>query len=192
VIRQDGRGVTTTPAVGIITLDQDDVAQMRAAGTLNDVLTHEIGHTLGIGTLWDANEPVMVPDPRGIDPQYLAPAARLRAAQLGYVSAGATVPVENDGGPGSVGAHWRESIFGTELMSSRIGAAGNPLSTVTVGALLDLGYTAQDAGAEPAGPAVTRRSLVRGNVIPVEQPMVDVVRRPRAVVGVDGQVRRIP
>lgn len=190
VVRQDARGLTT-PVVGIITLDQEDVAQMRAAGTLNDVLAHEIGHTLGIGTLWDANEPAMVPEPRGLDPQYVAPAARVRAAQLGYVAAGATVPVEDQGGPGSVGAHWRESLFGTELMSSRIGAAGNPLSTVTVGALLDLGYQTQDAGAEPAGPAVTRRAMVRGNAMPGEPPIVDVVRRPIGVVGENGVVRRI-
>ena len=40
-------------AKGIMSFDTADLAKMEAAGTLNDVITHEMGHVLGIGTLWD-------------------------------------------------------------------------------------------------------------------------------------------
>jgi hypothetical protein len=34
--------------------DTADLASMQANGTLNDVITHEMGHVLGIGTIWTA------------------------------------------------------------------------------------------------------------------------------------------
>ena len=55
--------------------------------------------------------------------------------------AGTPVPVENLGGPGTADGHWRESIMGGELMTGYISFIGNPLSTITVGSLSDLGYT---------------------------------------------------
>ena len=30
-----------------------DLAKMQSDGTLGDVITHEMGHVLGIGTLWE-------------------------------------------------------------------------------------------------------------------------------------------
>jgi hypothetical protein len=32
--------------------DTADLANMQANGTLGDVITHEMGHVLGIGTIW--------------------------------------------------------------------------------------------------------------------------------------------
>src|SRR4051794_6205534 len=49
------------------------------------------------------------------------------------------VPVENTGGPGTRDSHWREAVFGNELMTGFVGPAGNPLSRTTVGSLQDLG-----------------------------------------------------
>ena len=59
------------------------------------------------------------------------------------------VPVENTGGPGTAGGHWRETVFRNELMSGFIAAPGNPMSAVTVGSLQDLGYTVDPDAAEP-------------------------------------------
>ena len=51
------------------------------------------------------------------------------------------MPVENEAGPGSGDAHWRESVFNTELMTPFFDRdVPNPLSEVTIASLKDLGY----------------------------------------------------
>src|SRR5262249_7215044 len=40
------------PAKGEMTFDSADLRSMERRGTLNDVTTHEMGHVLGIGTIW--------------------------------------------------------------------------------------------------------------------------------------------
>ena len=40
------------PAKGIMSFDTADLAKMQADGTLLDVITHEMGHVIGIGTVW--------------------------------------------------------------------------------------------------------------------------------------------
>jgi hypothetical protein len=59
------------------------------------------------------------------------------------------VPVENTGGPGTRGSHWRESVFGNELMTGFIDAGSNPLSAVTAASLRDEGYLVDDAQSDP-------------------------------------------
>ena len=41
------------PAKGIMSFDTADLQKMEQNGTLTDVITHEMGHVLGIGTIWD-------------------------------------------------------------------------------------------------------------------------------------------
>src|ERR1041385_4500317 len=40
------------PAKGKMAFDTADLKQMEKDGTLGDVITHEMGHVLGIGTIW--------------------------------------------------------------------------------------------------------------------------------------------
>src|SRR3989442_1354073 len=40
------------PAKGKMSFDTADLAQMQQNGTLLDVITHEMGHVIGIGTIW--------------------------------------------------------------------------------------------------------------------------------------------
>ena len=35
-----------------MSFDTADLDEMERKGTLNDVITHEMGHVLGIGTIW--------------------------------------------------------------------------------------------------------------------------------------------
>ena len=42
------------PYHGIMRLDSADLAAMASNGTLLDVITHEMGHVLGLGTLWSS------------------------------------------------------------------------------------------------------------------------------------------
>ncbi|HSJ26124.1 MAG TPA: leishmanolysin-related zinc metalloendopeptidase [Longimicrobiales bacterium] len=131
------RGGNGLPILGVIKLDLDDLEPMAGNGTLDDVILHEMGHVLGLGTLWARRS--LVEGAGSADPYYTGP-----RAQPGFVLGGGSilngVPVENTGGTGTRDSHWRESRLGNELMTGYIGGTANPLSSITIGALMDLGY----------------------------------------------------
>jgi hypothetical protein len=129
------RSVGGLPALGAMQFDSADVADLLASGRLYDVILHEMGHVLGFGTTWEAD----VVDLGGSDPRFTGLTARGTWSALTGGSAEG-VPVEATGGPGTAGSHWRETVFGNELMTGWISSGSNPLSRVTVGALSDLGY----------------------------------------------------
>ncbi|MGP3952373.1 leishmanolysin-related zinc metalloendopeptidase [Streptomyces sp. 7N604] len=151
------------PAKGIMRFDKADLANMEDEGTLLDVITHEMGHVLGIGTIW--TDFGFLKDFPGRNPTFVGPGAMEEFGKLKRNGQPAPVPVANVGGAGSAGGHWRESVFDHELMSPNIGGAGNPLSRMTVASLADLGYQVdRDAAEDYALPdlfevAVSGRSL---------------------------------
>jgi hypothetical protein len=134
------------PAKGSMQFDTADLAAMETAGTLNDVITHEMGHVLGIGTVWTRKKLL-----KGANTQNPTFVGALAKAEYGTLrgSGPKAVPVENTGGPGTAGGHWRETVFRNELMSGFIAAPGNPLSRMTVASLADLGYVVNLDAAEP-------------------------------------------
>ncbi|GAA2857612.1 leishmanolysin-related zinc metalloendopeptidase [Pseudonocardia halophobica] len=140
------------PAVGQMQFDTADLARMESEGTLDDVITHEMGHVLGIGNLWSRLGLLSGAGAGTADPVFTGTGAVAEWTALGG-SGG--VPVENTGGPGTRDGHWRESVFGDELMSGFITEAGNPISRVTVASLGDLGYVVDLEASEryrlPAG-----------------------------------------
>jgi hypothetical protein len=135
------------PAKGIMSFDQADLEQMEAAGTLDDVITHEMGHVLGIGRrLWQLRgflSGAGTSNPIFTGPGAMEEYARLRGGDP------QPVPVANVGGLGTRDTHWREAVFANELMTGSIGNAGNPISRMTVASLGDLGYTVDIDAAEP-------------------------------------------
>jgi hypothetical protein len=89
------------------------------------------------------------------------------------------VPVENVGGLGSRDSHWRESMLGTELMTSRVGGPGNALSRLTVAALSDMGYEIDFEAADPfALPAAQVAAEVALCTVPelTPDPLPDAAR----------------
>ena len=131
------------PVVGHLKLDTADLQQMETYGTLDDVVLHEMGHILGIGTLWtDKNLIVGVGTP---DPTFTGLGAVAAYTTLGGL--GPSVPVENTGAAGTRDGHWRESVFGNELMTGYIGGTPNPVSALTIASLQDLGYGANTRAA---------------------------------------------
>ena len=137
------RSESSLPVVGYLKLDAEDLATMERAGTLDDVVLHEIGHIMGIGTLWSMVG--LLTGKGGDDPVFTGASALEAYHELGGV--GVAVPVENTGETGSRDGHWRETEFGNELMTPFISGVPNPLSALTVASLTDLGYGATTSGA---------------------------------------------
>ena len=103
-------------------------------GSIKDVTAHEIGHILGIGTLWDDNG--VYQNGSG---QYTGEFGL--AAYREEVDPDATfVPVELDGGSGTANSHWDESGFFTHELMSGFLSGSNFLSNTTVEHLRDLGF----------------------------------------------------
>jgi hypothetical protein len=122
--------------VGSMSFDSADVTALAAGGQLQDVVLHEMGHVLGIGTLW-TNVAGLTSGFSGPDPRFLGARAVASWSALGRTGG---VPVEADGGPGTAYGHWDETTFGNELMTGWINSGPNPLSAVSIASLADLGY----------------------------------------------------
>ena len=158
------------PIVGVVMVDEDDVAAMEIQGILQPVILHEIGHVLGIGTLWNRFgflQNPSLPSALGADTHFDGPFAISAFDDIGgwRYTGGAKVPVENqEGGQGSRDSHWRQSVFSNELMTPFISQGPNPLSRVTVASLQDLGYEVDLDRADPF-------AILGGVRLPVRAPM---------------------
>lgn len=158
------------PAKGRMAFDTADLKQMERDGTLNDVITHEMGHVLGIGTIWSQKK--LLKSAGSENPTFSGKAAmREYRALRGAGAASKRVPVENTGGPGTAGGHWRETVFRNELMSGFISTPGNPLSRLTVASLEDLGYAVDFSAAEeyalPNLMSMAEEGLLVSHVAPI-------------------------
>ena len=54
------RNSSQLPVIGFLQLDSDDVMRLEQDGDLMDVILHEMGHALGIGTLWSNFDTLLV------------------------------------------------------------------------------------------------------------------------------------
>ena len=198
VIRDDSPQLT---ALGTVTIDTADVAALDRQGILVAVLTHEMGHILGIGTLWSgpATHGGFTPFPNtasglgGTDPVFIGHAARVASAQLGFTADSSLgVPIENSGGAGTRDAHWRATVFGHELMTGTINNGLNPLSLVTIKTLADFGYTVVAEAADDFN-AVNARSP--GSAVQPSLSISTLVREtilfPRFTISRTGTLRPI-
>lgn len=135
------------PIAGYMRFDVDDFQNLNS-DIMESVITHEMGHVLGIGSLWPTFDLVY---PRGCrdmaingtlpttDPRFVGPSVYGALSDVGYN--GTRAPVENTGGLGTACSHWRESTFGTELMTGYVSVSETSLlSRVTAASLEDLGY----------------------------------------------------
>ena len=216
VVEIDGRGKvlgragpcafrdSLIPFQGSMKFDVDDIAAMAEDGILEEVILHEMGHVLGIGTLWGdlglLQNPSLGTDEE-VDthfPGSLTIEAFDNAGGADYT--GEKVPVENcanrhrgaetcGDSRGSDDGHWRESVLDHELMTPFLGSGASPLSAITIQSLADMGYTVDVSEAEayqlPDSAAAARdrgRKIFLGN---------DIIRTPIVVVGENGRVTRV-
>lgn len=132
------------PANGEIVLNQfyfDDYNQ--DPNYLGDIVRHEMGHVLGIGTLWDYNDGLI----NRRDSSYSADsyAGEVYGELLGSFEATA-VPIEPQ-----INGHWDEAAFDQELLTPFAEGIGSemPLSNLTLASLRDLGWNVNFGAAEP-------------------------------------------
>ena len=103
---------------GDMNFDIDDVDNLIVAGSFNNVIQHEMGHVIGLGTLWnldigDGNiyNNVLSPENQF---QYVGVHA-LTAYQNEFDPDATFIPIEEGGGPGTAGGHWDEVDNGAGL-----------------------------------------------------------------------------
>lgn len=145
------------PVAGTMQFDVADAANFDGQGLFDDIVLHEMLHTLGFGSLWsqfglvdtytDTHGTTQTTDDtvdyrfHGVTANQLAASSDLTAAAYAAANAGTIhgIPVETDGGSGTAGSHWDETTFGNELMTGWINNA-NDIAPMTIGSLQDLGY----------------------------------------------------
>jgi Leishmanolysin len=136
------RSITKLTTVGEMEFVDTQMDGLLKANQLTDTVMHEMGHILGLGTHWQVlnlTANALGGSLCGTDPQYIGANAIREYRALGGTG---NIKLENLYGPGTCEGHWKESIFGTELMTGFLnGGVPNPLSRMTLASMQDLGYS---------------------------------------------------
>ena len=178
---------------GFIRLDEHDVGVMESRGVLPSVVTHELAHVLGFGTIWLAHGRLRnpsIPDKPNADTHFDGPltiAAFDAAGGSGY--GGGKVPVENTGIAGSADGHWRQSVFEDEMMTPFLTGSAQPMSAITLESLYEIGYEVNLSEAESFGlsrAGMAGMAMPRGPVIYLGN---DIARIP--IRGLDQKTGRV-
>eukprot|EP00977_Amphora_coffeiformis_P025486 scaffold20186_cov239-Amphora_coffeaeformis.AAC.1 len=132
------------PISGRMEFDIPDIQRLRDRGTLDDVIIHEMGHILGVGTLWE------LLGLAGTDAQN-CPYSGANANAAYQQASGCTtaVPLELDGGGGTRCGHFDEVCFGNEIMTGFLSGTTQPFSILTLSTMQDMGYIMDLSLAEP-------------------------------------------
>lgn len=187
-----------SPYLGVMTFDTFDLDELEASGSLETVILHEMGHVLGVGSLWSLAgllENPSIPNNEGADTFFTGVRATEVFFELlgGQPFEGGLVPVENNAQPGSSDSHWRESVVADELMSPRLGGPGEvaPMSALTIGSMGDLGFFVANELAADAW-SLPPQGLVGPGNESASALGTDVVLRPKWVLQSDGTLTPIP
>ena len=125
--------------VGGMNFDAADLDEMRQNGSLQSVILHEMGHVLGIGTLWESRGVT------GSDAENCPYTGQNAIREYNALTGCDSLPVEQDGSGGTRCSHFDEECLTNELMTGYVNT-GNiiPISRVTIASLQDLGYNGVD------------------------------------------------
>jgi hypothetical protein len=119
------------PATASMQFDIADAATYFGKGLWDDIILHEMMHSLGFGSIWSKLGLV--------SNNYLY----LGANANSVVDAYDFLPVESSGGSGTAGSHWSETALTSELMTGYINGT-NRLNAISIASLADLGYGLAD------------------------------------------------
>jgi len=157
----DVRAGSVLPALGTMRFDTADLAGLEANGNFGNVILHEMGHVLGVGTIWGNKGFLLNPSTatNTLDTQFSGPLAITAFNGVGgsTYTLGGKVPVENrpdETNPprsfaGTRNSHWRETVLQNELMTGFLNSGSNPLSQLTIASMADIGYTVNASVADP-------------------------------------------
>ncbi len=134
------------PIKGIMQFDLADILRLERNNSLKDVILHEMAHVLGFGTLW--NRMGMIIGSGGNNPQFIGTAATREFRTLGGNRLG-NVPIANTGSVGTREGHWRELVFGDELLTGFLSGIQRPISRMSIAAFEDMGYLVDYTEADP-------------------------------------------
>jgi hypothetical protein len=188
--RENGYGI---PGVGNVWIDTIAIAPFLLSGAADDVILHELLHVLGIGSIvWakmglisttgaTAGQYIGVRGVRSCGTVYGA------STCIGFVPVEDCLglPAEWECGAGNIGAHWKESIFDTELQTPFVESMGpQPLSQMTIEALGDIGYVVNTAEADPVVPSFVAMQRAIGDhpPAPIFNPQIRRTLRHRRVL----------
>ena len=178
------------PAIALMLFDISDLALLAGGGSLEDVATHEMMHSLGFGTLWQAVP--LVNGLAGSDPRYFGGGGITGCRNIGgAATCAATVPVENTGGSGTAGQHWRESVFSNELMTGYINTGANPISAMSIASMTDFGYTVNTVVADVYSIASAIRALPGAQLLPGTWERLRVMPAAPALLERSGNLLRV-
>lgn len=141
------------PATAVMEFDVADADNYRNQGLFDEIVTHEMLHSIGYGSIWSYKG--LVSGSNFIGDNAMAEYDKLVDAFDGFADNGVdalAVPLETGGGAGTVGSHWSEAEFRNELMTGYLdtvspasGMIAAPLSMLTVASMKDLGYVVSSA-----------------------------------------------
>ena len=168
----------TLPFVGHMAIDREKLVRLDKEGSFyayGDSLAathffystalHEIGHILGIGTLWHHSFAKVTAVVEGDDNYFPGPLSIKAFDANGglHYTQGGKVPLQQGG------LHWEPSIFLNELMSVKYSVGfvywDDPISLVTIQALADLGYTVDISQADSHRVFATKPVMIPGSFI---------------------------
>ena len=138
------RPTSNLPIKGIMSFDTADLDRLEVDGSLEDVILHEMAHVLGFGTLWSRMGLIVAQG--SVNPTFVGANAMREYGVLRSVADPTNsddptpVPVANTGGPGTRDGHWREVVFGDELLTGFLSGAARPISAMSIGCFEDMGY----------------------------------------------------
>jgi hypothetical protein len=142
--------------LGVMYIDSSDFTSLYEDDLIEAVVIHELGHILGIGTLWDIFD--LLPASLSSPIRYQGPEGNAGNVDIGG-SGNATI--EDTGGAGTALGHWKEDVYDDEIMTGYLSGTDPPISALTVRSLRDLGFEVNETKADSFTISPGRRRRLR-------------------------------
>jgi hypothetical protein len=196
---RDGPAPNLQTVIGIMRFDSDDIESMVLRGNFTDVITHEMLHVVGLGTLWGPEEYNLRQGAGTPQSRYTGALGVGGCVAVGGASVcPGIVPLENTGGAGTADSHWSEAVFFNELMTGFVNTRSsvpsgllNPFSLISLRSLGDLGYVVNEKAADPYSIPNPAANSVLGQLnISTPAPQWERLERPRFKITRSGRITR--
>ncbi|HUQ47813.1 MAG TPA: leishmanolysin-related zinc metalloendopeptidase, partial [Gemmatimonadaceae bacterium] len=172
--------------IGVMQFDAADIDNLISVGNIQDVIQHEMLHVVGIGTLWTYKG--LLAGAHTVDSRFTGALGINACIGMGGMQVCPnSVPVENTGGGGTADGHWRETTFGTELMTGFIQLV-NPFSTMSIQSIGDLGYVVNPQAADAYSIPGFSAQQTRASILSDLSPQWESVSAPKMMISKTGRI----